>query len=161
MYSAKDNFSAELAELFRRLNSRSSRNDMDCLVGRGFLLKLIEGNEGECLRFFADTAQISIPTAAEQLVRLEKLGFLEKKRNDSDKRKIGYFLTESGRAKVSSMKSSLEESIDRALLNVPDSEILSAVSLIKRINTCLSGDDSPTDITPEPVIRTHQPSRGT
>lgn len=72
--------------------------DMDMNFGQWIFLRLLWAQDGLSQRELSSRAQVTDPTAHTALVRLEKLGYVDRRRAEGDSRRMYVFLTERGRA---------------------------------------------------------------
>ncbi|MEM9473756.1 MAG: MarR family transcriptional regulator [Pseudomonadota bacterium] len=94
--------------------------DYDVSFGQWVFLRILWAEEGLSQREMADRAGLTEPTVHTALLRLEKLGYVERRTLAGNKRKQHTFLTDAGQALRGVLEPLAVEVNDRALAGLDD-----------------------------------------
>jgi MarR family transcriptional regulator, organic hydroperoxide resistance regulator len=81
----------------------------DLRVGQNLLLELLWERDGRTIGELADTLQVSAPTVAKMVTRMEATGFVKRRRSETDTRVVRVRLTPKGKASRDAVRQELTE----------------------------------------------------
>lgn len=83
--------------LMRRCYHQSVHDKVGTRHGQGKILSILSREDGIGQKELADRVQIRAATLSELLDKMQKNGWIERKNNENDRRKINIYLTNEGR----------------------------------------------------------------
>lgn len=116
--------------------------DHDVSFGQWVFLRILWAEEGLSQREMADHAGLTEPTVHTALLRLEKLGYIERRTFAGNKRKQHAFLTETGRALRDVLEPLAVEVNDRALSGLDDRARAEFKDTLKTVLANLAKDEA-------------------
>ena len=168
----------QILRALRRVIRRTSEHSRN--VGRNsgvsvpqmLCLKAVsESSAGEqtTVAMVAEAVQLSAPTVSRILDRLEKSGYLERQRSDTDRRKVYVRMTEEGLTRLDSLPQPLHEQFLQRLESLDPVERLGLLKALERIVELMDAgelDASPVltpelEVGPEAEIRSTSVDRRT
>jgi len=147
-FAALDDADERIAHLVRLCARGFGRSlqvrlaDHDVSFGHWVFLRILWSEEGLSQREMADRAGLTEPTVHTALLRLEKLGYIERRTFAGNKRKQHAFLTETGRALRDVLEPLAVEVNDRALSGLDDATRFKFKDILKIVLGNLAEDEA-------------------
>lgn len=92
------------------LNSPSNRHFMDSIRGEyGVLRYLLQGKEDITAGYLGEKLQVVPGRMTDILTALESKGFIERRRNEKDRRVVNVFITDKGREEAERKRQAIHE----------------------------------------------------
>lgn len=109
-------------------------------LGMWYFLRALWDEDGLTLRELSTRVGTMEPTTMSAIMLMEKSGFVERKRNEGDRRKINVYLTERGRALERELLPAGITVVEVATRSLTSRELEMLLGLLGEIQKNLSGD---------------------
>lgn len=119
---ATTNTSSLLSRLAKKVSRATPESELGMRLRHYYVMTFLADRDGIAQHELGDAFMLDANNAVLLLNELETAGYIERRRNPDDRRRHDVFLTDDGRAAVSSAREAVARSEDRVLANLSDRE---------------------------------------